>query len=171
MCGIPFSGKSTLAREIACYGGFSLVSVDRIVCELDIDLGAEGENQRGWARAMAEAFQRSRGHLADGISVVYDNANHTRRNRDRCRRLAAQVGARIACVWIDVDPDTAYRRLLENRKRPTRSDVPDAAFRQIVEEFEQPTDEPDVVHWRPGMNVDELVGVLKMALPQGRHGD
>lgn len=171
MCGIPFSGKSTLAIELARHGGCSVVSVDRIVRELAIDLGPEGGKQRGWARAMAEALQRSRELLTDGESVVYDNANHTRRNRDRCRRLAAHAGARFGCVWVDVDRSTAHRWLLENRTRPTRSNVPDAAFRQIADEFEPPSDEPDVIRWRPGTDVDELVCMLKLALPQGGNGD
>ncbi len=157
MCGIPFAGKSTIARELACRCDFALVSVDVIVRELRLDLGEQAEKQRSWALAMAEGFERSRRLLAGGESVIYDNANHSRRNRDRCRRIAGQANAAFHCIWVDVPKDVARARLEANRADPSREDVPDASFRQIVDEFEPPTGEPDVIRWQPGMEIDELV--------------
>ena len=157
MCGIPFSGKSTLALEIASRGNLTLVSVDAIMEELDISIDDDTGNQRGWARAMAEGFDRSRRLLSRGASVVYDSANHTRRNRDRCRRVASQANARFRCIWIDVPVEVARERLLANRADPRRIDVPDRGFWQIVDEFESPTGEPDVLRWRMDMGVDDLI--------------
>jgi predicted kinase len=157
MCGIPFAGKSTIAKELACRCGFALVSVDEIVRELRLDLGAQAEKQRAWALAMAEGFERSRRLLAGGESVIYDNANHSQRNRDRCRRIARHANAAFQCVWVDVPVETARARLEANRLAPMREDVPDPSFRQIVEEFEPPIDEPDVIRWQPGMDMDELI--------------
>lgn len=160
MCGIPFAGKSTVARELAGRCGFALVSVDAIVVELGIDLGVDAGNQRGWARAMAEGFARTRARLARGESVVFDNANHTRRNRDRCRRIAGQVGAVFQLVWMDVPVEVARGRLLANRACPARGNVPDASFREIVDRFEPPLDEPDMIRFRPGMAIDEVIRQL-----------
>ena len=106
---------------------------------------------------MAEGYQRSRELLAKGESVIYDNANHTRRNRDRCRRIADQAGARFRLVWVDTPLDAAWQRLLDNRATRVRRDVPDASFRQIVEQFEPPADEPDVIRFQPGMTIDEVI--------------
>jgi predicted kinase len=160
MCGIPFSGKSTVARELAARCGMTLVSVDAIVGELGLDLGADAGNHRGWARAMAEGFARSRRLLAEGTSVIYDNANHTRRNRDRCRRVAMRTGATFRLVWVDTPVDEARRRLLANRRDPRRGDVPDAAFQEILEQFEPPLNEPDVVRVAPATTIDELIHVI-----------
>lgn len=156
-CGIPFAGKTTLARELAARRECALVSVDAIVAERGIDLGADAGNQAGWARAMAEGLQRVRGHLAAGEPVVYDTANHTRRNRDRCRRVARQHGAAFRCIWLDVPVAVARERQLANRANPHREDVPDAAFREIVEQFEPPLDEPDVVRVTPGMGLETFL--------------
>ena len=169
MCGIPFAGKSTLARELASRCDFALVSVDVIVRELRIDLGEQAEKQRSWALAMAEGFDRARRLLADGESVIYDNANHTRRNRDRCRRIARQAEAGFRCIWVDVPTETARARLEANRVRLCREDVPDTSFWQIVDEFEPPIDEPDVIHWQPGMVIDEMLGGLHMTSRKSRH--
>lgn len=157
MCGIPFAGKTRLAVRIAEGLGCPIVSVDAIVASLGIDLGPDAGNQRGWARAMAEGFARMRRLLAEGQSVVYDNANHTRRNRDRCRRVAARNGASFRLVWVDTPVEEARRRLLDNRASPVRSDVPDASFREIVDQFEPPTDEPNVIRVTPGMTFDEVI--------------
>jgi predicted kinase len=156
MCGIPYSGKSTIARELGDRCGLALVSVDAIVRERSIDVGS----QRGWAKAMAEGLARTRRLLAEGQSVVYDNANHTRRNRDRCRRIADQAGARFRLIWIDTPVGEARRRLLANRAAPVRSDVPDASFREIVGQFEPPTDEPDVIRVTPGMTIGEVIQAI-----------
>lgn len=166
MCGIPFSGKTTVARELSDRCGLALVSVDAIVCELGIDLGPDAVEHRGWARAMAEGFDRTRRLLAKGTSVVYDHANHSRRNRERCRRVASQNGATFRLVWADTPVEEARRRLLANRARPRRTDVPDASFGEIVVEFEPPLDEPDVIRVTPGMTIDDLVGALERVDPE-----
>lgn len=168
MSGIPFSGKSTVARELAARCGMALVSVDAIVGELGLDLGADADNHRGWARAMAEGFARSRRLLAEGTSVIYDNANHTRRNRDRCRRVATRTGATFRLVWVDTPLDEARRRLLANRRDARRGDVPDAAFREIVAQFEPPLNEPGVIRFWPEMGGETLVHELSLASSRSR---
>ncbi len=157
MCGIPFAGKSTLARRLAVHCGWPIVAVDAIVEELSIDLGEHAGDQGAWAMAMAEGNHRLRALLAAGESVVYDTANHTRRNRDRCRRIAIQAEATFRLVWVDVPVDVARDRLLVNRRIADREDVPDPAFRYIVDSFEPPLDEPDVVCWRPGMEIEDVI--------------
>ncbi len=160
MCGIPFSGKTTLARELSDRCRLALVSVYSIVGELGIDLGPDAIEHRGWARAMAVGFDRTRKLLAEGTSVVYDHANHSRRNRDRCRRIASQNGAAFRLVWVDTPIEAARRRLLENRANPWRADVPDISFSEIVAQFEPPADEPDVVRVRPAMTIDEVIQAI-----------
>ncbi|HEV2127434.1 MAG TPA: hypothetical protein VGR22_02315 [Thermomicrobiales bacterium] len=81
----------------------------------------------------------------------------------------AGAGARFAGVWVDVAPEVAYARLLANRERPSRSNVPDASFRQITEEFEPPVNKPDVIRWQPGMEIEELILELEMSLSQSCH--
>lgn len=156
MCGIPFAGKSTLANAIAERCGMQVVGVDAVVRERGIDVGADGRRGIGWARAIAETFQRMRPMLVAGESMVFDHANHTRLSRDRCRELATASQARCVVVWVDTDPVTAWARLQANRTVQERSDVPDAAFRQIADEFEPPNDEPDVIRWRSSMPIEEL---------------
>lgn len=162
MCGIPFAGKTTLAREVATAWGLSLVSVDEIVAEMNIDLGRDAGNQAGWARAMAVGLERTHQELVAGTSVVYDSANHTRRNRDRCRRVAGRAGATFRCIWVDVPVGVARERLLANRAQPRRTDVPDASFREIVDAFEAPVNEPDVVRYQSGMAVEELYRAITL---------
>jgi predicted kinase len=127
---------------------------------MGIDLGPDASKHRGWARAMAVGFDRTRRLLAEGQSVVYDNANHTRRNRDRCRRVATQAGAWFRLLWVDTPVDEARRRLLENRQSPARSDVPDASFCEIIQQFEPPTAEANVIRVTPAMTIAEVIQAL-----------
>lgn len=171
MCGIPFSGKTTVARELSDRCGLALVSVDGIVGELGVEIGPDGIEHRGWARAMAVGFDRTRNLLAEGTSVVYDHANHSRRNRERCRRIATQNGAAFRLVWVDTPVAEARRRLLANRANPWRADVPDASFREIVAQFEPPLDEPEVIRVSPGIGLDEVVREILSRSPDSRHSE
>ena len=157
MCGIPFSGKTTVARALGDRCDLVLVSIDAIVRELGIDVGHDARDHRAWARAMAEGFARARRLLAEGHGVVYDNANHTRRNRDRCRCVATGAGAEFRLTWIDTPVAEARRRLLANRRSLARNDVPDASFYEIVDQFEPPTAEAGVVRVTPAMTIDQAV--------------
>jgi predicted kinase len=107
----------------------------------------------------------SRHLLATGKSVIYDNASHTRRNRDRCRRVAAQSGAAFRIVWMDVPVEVARMRQLANRGHPVRKDVPDASFREIVAQFEPPLDEAEVVRFQPGMTIEDVVQQIRASDP------
>jgi len=127
MCGYPFSGKSTLARAIAEATGCSLVEVDAYMVSTE-----------SWRDAYVAAYAEMRNHLAKGQSVVLDSVAHTRKNRYRLHRIAAEYRAEPTCVWLDVPVDEADRRRRTNQLSPTRANVPDEGFNWIVSTFEPP---------------------------------
>ena len=136
-CGYPFSGKSTLSRAIAAETGLALVEVDAHMASAD-----------RWLDAYVAAYAEMRAQLAIGRSVSLDSVAHTRKNRARLHRIAAEYDATPFCVWLDVPIDEANRRRLANQANPTRAHVPDEGFEWITRDFEPPT-EVDHLTYQP----------------------
>lgn len=147
LCGLPFAGKSTIARELAKEVGASIVRLDAINAERGLGLDGQPIPPHEWERTYAEAYQRLEHALAADSSVIFDHVNFTRAERDRVRHIAAQHGANVQIVYVPVTAAEARRRRLANRARGDRNDVRDDDFELVVTHFEPPDDERDVV-WR-----------------------
>lgn len=102
-----------------------------------------------WLPAYRTAMSEIRACLGEGRSVVFDAVGHKRKHRDRMRRLAASVGAELTIVHMDVEVEEARRRLLGNRERPVRPNVPDDGFAEIVSAMEPPEPDEAAVVYRP----------------------
>src|SRR5262245_52215749 len=72
MCGVAFSGKSTLARRIADELSIALISLDAINHERGLR-GGEGMSIAQWEVTSAIAMDRLRRRLKEGESVVVDD--------------------------------------------------------------------------------------------------
>lgn len=58
MCGLPFSGKSTLARALAAFRGYGLVVYDTINSERGIGVDGAPIPPHEWERTEAEVHRR-----------------------------------------------------------------------------------------------------------------
>lgn len=100
LCGIPGSGKTTYAKEyINQYGGIHLSS-DSIRKELYGDESIQGNPNEVFSLMQSRAVES----LNNGINVVYDATNVTR--KDRAGIIAAcPKFVKIEChvIWADID--------------------------------------------------------------------
>jgi predicted kinase len=145
LCGLPFAGKSTIARELAEKVGAPIVRLDAINGERGLGLDCQAIPQHEWERTYTEAYRRLEQALVANSSVIFDHVNFTRAERDRVRHIAARYGANVQIVYVSVTIAEARRRLIANRATKGRNDVRDDDFDLVVRHFEPPDDEPDVV--------------------------
>jgi predicted kinase len=144
--GIPGSGKSMLAHNLANELGMVVVSADRLRYELfdeprhdktEIQIISQLMNY------MTEEFLRA------GISVVYDMSVSRMSERKELRELAKKCHAKDMFVWIQVDIDTAWARGKKRDKRKAEDkyayDLTPDQFKQYVRIMQNPTNEPYVV--------------------------
>ena len=110
-----------------------------------------------WRDAYVAAYAEMRNHLAKGQSVVLDSVAHSRKNRYRLRRIAAEYRAEPTCVWLDVPVDEADRRRRTNQHNPTRANVPDDGFDWIVSTFEPPGRDETFTRYRPEMTLEHWI--------------
>jgi predicted kinase len=155
LCGLPFAGKSSVARKLATRTGAVLVSLDAINGEYDVGLDGAAISVDQWQRTYAEAYRRIAEQLVHGQSVIFDHGNFSRAERDQVRAIAAQAGARVQFVYVPVAPAEARRRLLANRQTRER-DVRDDNFELALQMFEPPDAEVDVVRVASSVPPDGL---------------
>ncbi|HEY5112185.1 MAG TPA: ATP-binding protein [Acidimicrobiales bacterium] len=138
MCGLPASGKTTRARELA---------VERHALRLSPDewLNALGYAAEDPARLRVEALQWNMAiELAlAGDTVILENGFWPRSERDERRSAARAAGVEIELVCLDVSVDELRDRLRARNESPTegsfRIDLSD--FESWIAYFDRPSEE------------------------------
>ncbi len=144
MCGLPFAGKTVIATRLASLGA-EMVSIDEIKTAHGLRDVWEGMQPEDWVRIFAEARSRVSTALDEHRGVVYDSTNHTKQSREEWRDLAEAHGADFTIVFVDVSPDEARRRWIENKDSQGRMDLSTWAFERALADYEPPTGEPGVM--------------------------
>ncbi len=157
LCGLPFTGKTTLARALEQQLGIALVELDDINSVRGVGLRGEAISPEEWDRTYAEAYRQLDTLLAAGQSVLFDAASFTKAQRDFLRILAGKRGASSLVIYLDVSEVEARQRWLQNRATGARYDVRDEDFAQVVNFFEPPTPEEQAVYYRPSQPADEWI--------------
>lgn len=151
LCGLPFAGKSTLARTLAQARGMDYVELDAINGELGAGLEGAAIAPEEWDATYAESYRRVDQSLGEGRAVVYDATNFTRAQREQVRAIAARHQVPAAVIFVDVPPAVATQRWQRNRQTGQRFDVRDEDFAQVVEHFEPPADDERVLRYEPSI--------------------
>ena len=145
LCGLPFAGKSTLARALAAHTAASLVVLDAINHERGLGLAGWTISADDWRRTYAEAYRQISTHLAGGRSVIFDHANLTRAERDQVRAIGQRAGAQVQFLYVAVSEAVVRQRWRTNRQTGERYDVPDEMFELAMRAFQAPDGELDVL--------------------------
>lgn len=132
LCGLPGSGKSTIASIMEGHG-YVRINQDTL------------GSRKACKTLMGSA-------LANNKSVVIDRCNFNEEQRASWVDLAQKFGvSEVKCVWLDVSPDECMIRMLKRNDHPTIKTGEDAerALKMIQENWVEPTiDErfSEVVH-------------------------
>ncbi len=147
LCGLPFAGKTTLARELERQFGFRRVAIDEINAEFGLGLDGDAISAARWDRTYTEAYNRTGRLLAQGETVLFDAASFTRAQRDEVRAIAQTSEVPALVIFVDIPVSVARRRWLANRSSLSRHDVRDDDFAHVVDHFEPPGDDEHVLHY------------------------
>lgn len=137
LSGLPGTGKSAVAAEVARVTGAVHLSIDAVE---DALLGAGLE--RSWSTGVA-AYEAVRAaaeqNLILGRSVVVDAVNDSEAARQTWRRAATATDAALTFVLLTLDDEVEHRRRLRGRRREL-SHVPEPTWddvRRRAAEFER----------------------------------
>jgi predicted kinase len=164
MCGLSFSGKSTLTGHLAADLDAELISLDAINLERGLD-GGQGIPLEEWAASNQIAHDRVRRLLSEHREVVVDDTGSPRFIRDRWRDIAKNSGTPFVLVWVQIDKELQRQRLHDNRSEQSRHDIVDDVLAAHLAEFEAPIDEDPVTidagDTRDAARVGEVVAAIR----------
>jgi predicted kinase len=154
MCGLPFSGKSTLARAIVEYTVCGYVSLDAINKERGLGFGSDGIPVEEWERSHSVALERLRDRLPEG-DVILDDTCCYRWIRDRYRALAAKIGVPTRVIYLDIPAAVISQRMQANRVAGDRRNIRSEIFKQVLDTFETPGGDENVIVFDGSASVHE----------------
>lgn len=113
MCGLPGSGKTTLARQLAPEAHAIRLSPD----EWKHDLGIDYYDEERRVRLEARLWRLAQELLGFGQSVLMENGFWAREERDELRLAARTLGLPVELHYLEAPIEELWRRLdLRNRE-------------------------------------------------------
>lgn len=120
ICGLPGSGKTTLAKRLAADAQAVRLSPDEWKHALGIDYYDEGAR----VRLEAKLWQLAQELLGLGQSVVMEHGFWARSERDELRRTGRAIGAAVELHYLEVPVEELWRRLDQRNRAATPGAVP-----------------------------------------------
>lgn len=158
MCGLSFSGKTTLARRIAEVTGSVIVSYDALYATIERDPSLDGLEE--WRLIVGRMHEDARTHLSAGRSVVVDNLNEEVIDRDPLREIAQKCGADAIVVYVDAPLGLIQERRLRNEALRERGSTRDDNFQFVLSRLQPPSPDERSITYRPDDDLDEWLREL-----------
>ena len=149
MCGLPFSGKTTLAKKIAEKTGAKLIAFDRIWAEKKGELIPDIDKVAEWRFILSVAYKRIRETLSANRSVVYDDINVRKEHRAALQTIAKETQAAFVIVYLNTPMSEIKSREARNKTSKKRHEVASVNFNKAIRQWQAPTGEAGVVEYKP----------------------
>lgn len=162
LCGLAFSGKSTIARRVAAELGAELISYDAINAARGFDGGTVMDDSE-WEKTGLMAATTARAVLASGRSVVVDDTFSHRFLRDRFRQVSASAGAPFVLLFVDTPLAMIDARIAENARTGARGPIAPDVFAHHRARFQFPGDDEQPVRLASAADLERWLA--------GRRGD
>lgn len=135
-CGLPGSGKTTLARERARETRAIRFSTDEWMADLGVDYfdAMRGNLQHRLDELWKELLER-------GQSVIVEDGTWKREERDEIRRIARVLTATTEMHYFDIPLAELWRRLELRNSAATYGAAP--ITKQVLEESQRRLESPD----------------------------
>lgn len=161
MCGVGFSGKSTLAKKISEHTGAILISQDAMFFELEKNLNLNLDSDSDWKTLLGVCKERIRENLSAGKSVVFDNTNTRFEHREEIRGIANSLGVKSVVVFLDTPLEVQKERQLKNKETGERHDVKQEYLDQAITELEIPNESENVFSFKPNDDLKQFLSALE----------
>jgi predicted kinase len=136
-CGLPGSGKTTLARQVEQKTGAVRLNVDEWVAALGMDFFDDQFRHK----LERQLYKHSMTLLELGQSIILEDGTWTRDERDEHREVARKLGATIEIHYFNIPFDELWRRLEGRNAVGAHDTVP--VTKELLEECRQMFERPD----------------------------
>ena len=152
LCGIPFSGKSTLTRALVKRYGFHVSSVDAMIAKHDFHVASM--NQEDWNLVYAEAYEDLKVALLSGKDSILDKGSLKRSERDTARRIAEECDANYVLIYINTRIEVIQKRRKENEISRIRGGLEDKYFQIALDQFVPPQEDESHTIFNDGLEIE-----------------
>jgi len=137
ICGLPGSGKTTLAKRLEIERPALRLTPDEWLARMAVD-GYDEDKRKAVELLQWDIAQRA---LGLGDDVILEWGFWTRRERDEIRAQAARLGASTKLYYLNVPLEDLKRRLVaRNAALPSETFPVEAAQLEMwAKQFERPT--------------------------------
>lgn len=161
MCGVGFSGKSTLSQKISEYLHVPLVSQDGLFFEKKGELNIDEDDGEQWRMLLKMCQARIKGYLLAGESVVFDNVNLKKEHRDELKSMAEEAGAETIIIYLATPEKLLNERQERNKLTKEHHEVKQEYLDDARKQLEIPTEqETNVFVFTPETNLDIFLSRL-----------
>jgi predicted kinase len=160
MCGVAFSGKSTLAKKIEEYTGATLISQDALFFEKEKELNLDQDSDKQWRMLLDMCLERIKENLSAGESVVFDNTNTKFEHREELRVVTESVGAKTKVIFLDTPMEIQKERQEKNLETGERHDVKQEYLDQAVKELEIPGENENTIVFKPDSDLESFLKTI-----------
>ena len=136
LCGLPASGKTTLARELADAYGAVRLNPD----EWELALGIDPFDAEFQVKLEAEFSRLTERLIALGMSVILEWGFWARSERDEKRDLGRSLGAAVELHFLDVPYDEVMRRVVDRHAKGGLA-ITESHMEEYRGIFQPPTDD------------------------------
>jgi len=116
ICGLPGSGKTTIAKQIESSQSALRLCPDEWIESLLADNTDTAELDRLRTPVESVQWDVAKRVLTLGINVVLENGFWSRDERARNRSRAEVLGAQVKLIYLNVDRDELWARLSKRNK-------------------------------------------------------
>jgi len=131
--GLPATGKTFLARELASQLGFLHLNTDNTRKKI---LSRPGYTDKEKDLVYAKMFEFVSDYLKRGRDVVIDGTFYKDKLRKKLKKLAKEANTNPVFVEMTAPEEVVRGRTSERKKRPSESDADFRVYKKIEKDFE-----------------------------------
>jgi len=152
---LPFSGKSTLAKELVKRFGFERTSVDKMMNKRKMD--EVYMNQEDWNLVYSEAYEELEKLLQLGKSVAFDGGSLLKSERNKLKKIAEKCGVKWKLIYMNTPKEVILERRNKVKKTNERDPLEDETMDKAFEMMEEPVPDEKAVIFNPNDRVDDWI--------------
>ncbi len=158
LCGLPFSGKTTLTKELVKRFGFISINIDDIKVDYGIgDVDDDKVSDETWSSILKDVDISVERNLRNGRSVIVESYTIIRDGRDKLRAVATKLGIQTKVIYINIPEIVARERWLENEMHQTRFRITKKIFDEALRDLQPPTKDEQVVEFNQNISIADWI--------------
>lgn len=156
-CGLPYSGKTTYAKDIEKATGFKRLTVDDVVICMGYKLEIE-ISENDWNLIYKNVEQILNKYLYEGLNIIFDATNLYKGYREKIRLLAKNYEYAVSVIYIKTPLETINKR---HKYHTGRHKVQDADLEELIKNAEIPDKAEDTIVVENSKDLHELIKSLR----------